>query len=140
MLYEVITVVPAKATNVVALAENDRSISLKWADNATDEDAYLVQQLVGTDWQTMLTLNPGATSALIKGLTPETTYSFRVLATNIVGLSEPSETASATTKSGFNAGILSNGSFEDGTIFTEEGSWTLQPGNVTSSNDSYNFV
>lgn len=127
--------VPVAPDNLSAVAESDKVISLTWNDNATDEDEYIVQKLMGEEWQTVATLQAGTQKATIKGLNPQTEYTFRVVASNIVGLSQPSNSATATTKTGFNSGILSNGSFEEGPLLTEEGSWILQSGYVNQSDE-----
>jgi hypothetical protein len=127
--------VPAAPDNISAVAESDKVISLTWNDNATDEDEYIVQKRMGDEWQVVTTLQAGSQKATIKGLNPQTEYTFRVVASNLVGLSQPSNSATATTKTGFNSGILSNGSFEEGPLLTEEGSWVLQSGYVSQSDE-----
>lgn len=62
---------------------------------------YKVQQLVSNVWNTVATST--STSAAVTGLTANTSYSFRVLATNAVGDSLPSSTLTAKTGSGIPA-------------------------------------
>lgn len=89
----------AAPSNLLATASSSMQIDLGWKDNATNEDGFKVERSpdgVGS-WNEI-----GSTSANIKtfsdtGLTPNTTYYYRVYAFNTGGNSSFSNVASATT-------------------------------------------
>lgn len=126
-------VVPAAPGNLSVSDKTDKTVTLTWIDNATDEENFLIQLKQNGRWNTILTIDADKQSQTISELSPATEYVFRVLATNIAGNSLPSNEVTVITKDGFNSGILSNGSFESGIVFSDEGSWTLQPNYVTLS-------
>ena len=92
---------PADPSDLTATAASSSQIDLSWADNATDESAYVVERSLdgSTDWtQVTSTLPADSTSYSDTGLSGSTTYHYRVKATNAAGDSGYSNTASATTK------------------------------------------
>ncbi len=87
----------APPTGLAATAISTTQISLTW--NASSGAAsYKVQRSPDgvTGWTQIAT--PGGTSYTDSGLAPATTYYYRVLATNTLGDSAPSNVASATTQ------------------------------------------
>ena len=87
----------APPTGLTATAISTTQIALAW--NASSGAAsYKVQRSPdgSTGWTQIAT--PGGTSFTDSGLTPATTYFYRVLATNTLGDSAPSNVASATTQ------------------------------------------
>lgn len=89
---------PAAPSNLAASTVSEDSISLSWTDNASDEDGYrLERSLNGVDWTLAAALSAGASSHVDTGLSAETTYDYRVIATNGAMSSEASNVVSATT-------------------------------------------
>ncbi len=86
-------------SNLTAAAASSTSITLSWTDNATGEDGYRIERKVsGGSYATIKTLGPNATSYTDSGLSPSTTYFYRVIAYNDIGESPSySNEASATT-------------------------------------------
>jgi subtilisin family serine protease len=99
--------VPNAPSNLVAVAVSTTQIDLTWQDNSSNEDNMRIDRCVGT--AAFCDANPGnfvevigiavnSTSWSFTNLTPDTTYSYRVRATNSNGSSAPSNTAEATTQ------------------------------------------
>jgi hypothetical protein len=90
---------PAMPTGLSAGAASSSQINLNWTDNSTNENGFSVERSAngGSSWAEV-----GFTSANIKtyadsGLNPNTTYHYRVSAYNVIGGSDYTNTASATT-------------------------------------------
>jgi len=86
-------------SDLTATAASPTSITLSWKDNATGEDGYRIERKVsGGSYGVIKTLGPNATSYTDSGLSPSTTYIYRVIAYNNIGESPSySNEASATT-------------------------------------------
>ena len=94
---------PTAPTNLVATAASSTEINLSWA-GSTDNVAvtgYLVERCQGTGCSNFTQIaTPSGTSIDDTGLTPSTSYSYRVRAADAAGnLSAFSNTASASTQS-----------------------------------------
>ena len=92
---------PAAPSGLTATAASASQINLNWADNATDETGFKVERATNSTFTAgLVTIGVGAnvTSHQATGLAANTTYFFRVRATNAAGDSADSNTASATTK------------------------------------------
>lgn len=88
---------PPAETSVDAVAASSTEIALSWSD-VTGETGYRVErQLPGGSWETIATTGADITAYTDGGLTPETTYSYRVFAVNEGGDSPASEAVDATT-------------------------------------------
>lgn len=74
-------------------------INLTWTDNASDEANVEVERATSSSgpWSKIATLGSNATSYSASGLLKNTTYYFRVRATNSNGASAYSNAASAKT-------------------------------------------
>src|SRR5207302_4131979 len=94
------TVTPAAApTGLGASAASSSAINLTWTDNSNNETGFKIERAVGTGaFSPLITVGANVTSYADSGLTASTSYSYRVLATNSVGDSGYSNTASATTQ------------------------------------------
>src|SRR2546426_1098685 len=94
---------PLTPSNLTATATagSATQIDLTWQDNATNEDGFRVERAPGgtTSFAEIATVGSNATSYQSTGLTPGTSYSYRVRAYNAVGPSDYSNTATATTLS-----------------------------------------
>src|SRR5437660_12410404 len=92
-------------TNLTATAVSSSQINLSWTAPASDGGSaitgYKIERSTdgGTNWSTLVA-NTGSTSTAYSdsGLSPGTTYTYRVSAITLVLTSSPSNTASATTK------------------------------------------
>jgi len=89
---------PAAPTNLVAHAVSPTEIDLTWQDNSTSEQGFHIERsLDGQNFTEIATVGPNVQSYNDTGLTPQTTYFYRVLAFNNFGNSEPSNVAAETT-------------------------------------------
>jgi fibronectin type 3 domain-containing protein/lysophospholipase L1-like esterase len=89
---------PPAPSGVSATAASSSQINVSWTDVA-GETGYRVERSPNgtTGWATAGTTAQDVTSFQDTGLSPSTTYHYRVVATNEAGDSSPSGTASATT-------------------------------------------
>jgi hypothetical protein len=101
---------PPQVEGVTALPKSDQSIEIRWIDTSTIEKRFRVEIAVGEagsveaallrpteTFQTVKRPKANAEKALIKGLTPNTFYTFRVFAENNDGSSPPSNVVGAVT-------------------------------------------
>ena len=86
-------------TGLAATATGHRTIDLSWSESFNSETGFLIERSPnGTGSWTTVGTAPGNTTAFgDTGLDPETTYYYRVSATNEAGNSLPSAVAQATT-------------------------------------------
>ncbi|HDQ71335.1 MAG TPA: hypothetical protein ENN19_04465, partial [Chloroflexi bacterium] len=92
---------PNPPSNLAVTASSASQIDLTWTDNATDEDGFELQRKTGTGtFATIATLGANVSAYSDTGLTPETTYTYRVRATKGNTNSAWSNEAAATTPSG----------------------------------------
>jgi LmbE family N-acetylglucosaminyl deacetylase len=90
---------PAAPSALTATTVSSSQINLAWVDNATNETSYRVERSTdGTTFTSLATLGANVTTYSNTGLTPSTTYFYRVLASNGSGDSAASNVASATTQ------------------------------------------
>lgn len=91
--------VPAAPSGLAATAISTSQIDLVWDDNSTNEDDFEIQvsTSAGFSSPTSLTSAANAEARSVTGLSPSTTYYFRIRARNTEGNSAWSSTASATT-------------------------------------------
>lgn len=125
--------VPATVTGVDATT--GYQVSVTWnatTDGGATLTGYIVQSSPdGTTWTTQATVSPALTSVNIpSGLTPTSSYQFRVLASNSVGNSAPSTTDTATAGpvlTTYSADPLT-GSGAMGTVVTGGQTWSVFAG------------
>ena len=96
---EVITLgPPAAPTSLSATTVDDGRIDLSWTDNAVNELSFRVERNSGGGYSPVAYPNADETSYSDTGLTQNTTYTYRVIAHNDYGDSDPSNEDSATTQ------------------------------------------
>jgi hypothetical protein len=94
------TTVPAAPSNLSATAATGTQINLAWTNNATNQTGFHIDRATSSDFTQNLvtqTAAAGATTFIDSGLTPGTTYFYRIRAFDSAGDSANSNTASATT-------------------------------------------
>jgi len=90
---------PLAATNLNAVAVSSSQIDLTWIDNSDNEFGFRIERSTGgTTWSTANTVAANQTSYSDTGLSPSTTYWYRVVAYNGVDDASPSNDVSATTE------------------------------------------
>ncbi|TLX99592.1 MAG: fibronectin type III domain-containing protein, partial [Thaumarchaeota archaeon] len=101
-----LAVAPSAPTGLTATAASSSQINLSWTAPNNGGSAiigYMIERSTngGSIWTTLVA-NTGSTATTYSnvGLSPSTTYAYRVSAINSVGTSPPSNTASATTNTG----------------------------------------
>ena len=81
-----ITVVPSPPTNLAGTVISTTQINLSWTDNSTNETGFKIERKTGTGIYAIVgTLNTDNQSYNDLGLTPNTTYTYRVYSYNAVG-------------------------------------------------------
>lgn len=89
---------PAAPTNLAATAVSTSQINLSWSD-VSNETGYTIERSTnGTSWTQLATVGANITSYASTGLSQNTTYHYRVKASNLGGDSPYSAAASATTQ------------------------------------------
>ncbi|MDQ3928487.1 MAG: fibronectin type III domain-containing protein, partial [Chloroflexota bacterium] len=93
-------VAPAAPSGLTATAVSSSRIDLRWTDNSTNEDSFVLERSTASSFGTIdktVTLAANTTSYADSTVAASTTYYYRVKATNAAGSSGYSNTASATT-------------------------------------------
>jgi len=115
--------VPTAPSGLTAAVVQDTEITLLWADNSDNETGFAVWRKTGTGgYSLIITTGPDVVSIVDGGLTPLTTYSYRVFAVNGAGSSTGYSEASTTTLAlGVSASMasISAGCFNMGDAFGE---------------------
>lgn len=97
-LFNLATAPPAAPTNLSASALSDSEIALSWSDSDDQESSFVVERSQGGgSFAVIATLPANTTQYTDAGLSPSTSYSYRVKARNNLGDSPYSNSASATT-------------------------------------------
>lgn len=113
---------PAAPGDLTATAVSSSRIDLTWTDNSDDEAFFTIHRsLDGSSFVPHDTASADATAYSDTGLSANSTYSYRVLATNDYGNSAPSNTASATTDPAGKATALALGGITLGTTNAGKG-------------------
>ncbi len=89
---------PSAPTNLVAAMSGPFQINLVWSDTSTNESEFLLERSLNGINFSALDSVPGNTTAYSDvGLSPNTTYHYRLRGTNLAGASPYSNIANATT-------------------------------------------
>ena len=91
---------PAAPSGLTATAASSSEINLSWTNNATNQTGFQIDQATSSDFTqglTTVTVGANVTTYSATGLSSDTTYYYRVRATNSNGASANTSTASATT-------------------------------------------
>ena len=90
---------PLLPTDLTAVAVLETRIDLSWQDNASNEDGFKIERRLATSatWSVIAATGADETTYRDIGLTPQTTYCYRVRAYNAMGHSDYSNVASVTT-------------------------------------------
>lgn len=96
---------PAAPTQVGAAAVSSSRIDLHWTDASNDETGFKIERMIGQSggFSVITTVPAGFTSYSDTGLTPNTAYTYRLLATGDVGNSSYSNTATATSLTAYDS-------------------------------------
>ncbi|MEX0331212.1 MAG: M6 family metalloprotease domain-containing protein [Puniceicoccaceae bacterium] len=99
--YEVVgtpTTPPLAPSALVATSASYESIDISWLDNSSDESSFRIERSPdGIAWGEIASVATDVTGYTDTGLTPSTTYHYRVRASNIAGNSAYTSPDSATT-------------------------------------------
>jgi subtilisin len=90
---------PDPPSNLVASAASLTQIDLSWVDNSSFEDGFKIERWNGGSYSQIKTVGRDVTTYSDPGLTPSTTYRYRIRAFNSSGNSGYSNESSATTPS-----------------------------------------
>ncbi len=91
---------PASPGGLTATAVSSSQINLLWTDNTSNEDSIQIERSDdGSNYTHFASVGAKATSYVDAGLAPSTTYFYRVLADNTMGVSAYSNVTNATTAS-----------------------------------------
>jgi hypothetical protein len=89
---------PAPPSGLTATAVSSSQINLLWTDNTSNENSIQIEMSGdGTNYTHFATVGSNVTSYVDVGLSPSTTYFYRVLADNTMGASAYSNVTNATT-------------------------------------------
>lgn len=89
---------PAAPSGLTVEAVSSHQILLRWADNSSREEAYVIERKAGIEpFREVSAVAGNSTQAYDADLTPDTLYTYRVRARNAVDLSSPSNEAFART-------------------------------------------
>ena len=91
--------IPAQPTSLTATAVSGTEINLTWRDNSLYESGFVIMRATGssTTYSQIAVTGANVTTYSDSGLVPNTTYSYKVQATNSSGSSNFTNVASATT-------------------------------------------
>jgi Fibronectin type III domain len=96
---------PAAPTNLTGSPLSSTEVSLSWRDNSNNETGFRIESRIGNGtFVDIGTVGANSTGATVEQLAPNTTYSFRVRATNASGNSAYTNAVTVTTPQGTGGG------------------------------------
>ena len=141
---------PTAPTNASATAMSSTQVDVTWVDNSFDEQDFQLQRSTdGVSFSALATLAPNTQSYSDTSVVGDTTYYYRVRATNTAGLSSWANTGAVTTPGAGTSDATANGetsisssvsgSYLDTTTLNgvEEGLRELRTGGPPSQRVSY---
>ncbi|MGB7161364.1 MAG: fibronectin type III domain-containing protein [Tepidisphaeraceae bacterium] len=143
-----IPIAPTAPANLAASVMTSTRIDLTWTDTSNNETGFIVERSPDgpAGWTALTTLSRNTTSYSDVGLTPATSYSYRVRATNAVGDSPDSNVVAATTFDPALPAPWSNGDIGTtgaaGSAGANNGAFTIRGAgsNIGGSADAFHFV
>ena len=82
----VLSTAPPQAPSDLSSSANGTTVTLTWQDNSSNEENFIVERRRNSQGFTQIAdLSPGSQGYTDSGLTPENTYTYRVLARNSYG-------------------------------------------------------
>jgi len=88
---------PAAPTNLIATAKSSTTVELTWQNQSSDEQGFNIERSTGNQWAAAGQVGTDIETFLDAGLSPETSYIYRVNAFNGDGVSPYSNESAATT-------------------------------------------
>ena len=88
---------PIAPTDLTASAASGTEVRLSWKDNSVNEEWFELERWNGSSWSLVARVGPGTAAYSEGGMSPGTTYEYRVRAGNSGGVSGYSNSATATT-------------------------------------------
>jgi FtsP/CotA-like multicopper oxidase with cupredoxin domain len=108
---------PAAPSGLNATAASSSAIDLSWTDNSNDETSFNIERsLGGNSFSLLASVGADVVGYSDTGLSPDTTYSYRVNAENANGSSDWSNAAADATQPGGSATSVELGSLEVTTV------------------------
>ena len=102
---------PAEPSGLLAEATSSSQINLNWVDNADNEESQLVERRIASQssWNQITSLAQDISHYQDTGLAANTTYEYRIAATNSGGMSAYSNDASAMTEQASEVNLSASG-------------------------------
>ena len=124
---------PAAPSGLTASAVSSSDVDLSWSDNSSNESSFVVEHSPdGTNWSELTSLDAESTSYRVTGLTPTTTYRYRVKAMNGAGSSSYSNVATVTTPAQTAVVFAESFPGADGSSW-DPSRWTVSNGSTAST-------
>jgi hypothetical protein len=101
-------VAPAAPSNLGATVASSSRVNLSWRDNSWNETGFNIWIQDAAGWRSLKSVGANLTSDAITGLSPSTSYSFRVRAQNATGSSGYTNTVTVTTGAAVGTVVLTN--------------------------------
>ncbi|HKR55784.1 MAG TPA: fibronectin type III domain-containing protein [Gemmatimonadales bacterium] len=90
--------IPGAPTNLGVVTKTSTTVTLGWTDGSSNENGFSIERKVGTTWTQIGWVPDDTLTFKCTGLSPGTTYKFRVLAFNGAGNSPVTNEVSVKTK------------------------------------------
>jgi hypothetical protein len=91
--------IPSAPSNLRMTAVTTASVTLAWTDGSSNENGFSIERNIGGSWTQIGWVPDNVTAFSNSGLSPNTTYSYRVLAFNGAGNSAATNQVTVTTQS-----------------------------------------